>query len=1484
MDDDRSAEPTISGIGTTARALADAATSDWWSRCLTGLSASYRKWGLGYSIAEPPELRLPRTLLHRLLAARTAAHGDFAQYHRRFGHTDAELNCLCGYAKTPEHLVFCEISQRKFHAWPAKPERPPSRPKEGRRYMSAILAHPKLFEDFLTVTQYFAINARAQQTRDLTSPGGPQQSYGLPRQNRHSLTAQSIRLAAAGDNGAANAPKADDRERGRVHAGAISPIPLTLPAHRKPHKREATLRRAALESYAKAVEAFVRNSPEEQKKLAQEIQEGTLAYLNQYLLGTAAAKQPPKISYAGALKTPNTTAVGADPSLRRVALQKRAALPKQVREPEATGTQTVRPSTAGNPTRKSQREKTDLRIYARAEPGTLLVRDQPFLIREAITKAVPQISAKDIPRLWATPTGWAVKPTSMLVHQLQRRGPFLYPLGSSEYSKLSEKKKRIELYNPGCQEYCSPLTCRRNWRACTAPPRCAGCHGPFPAGHKHCAAAPKRVDGKITRLTASQLGERSADSKRPHAERANWQPNAGRNSALKNGVQVVIPTPGARVAAYEAAAPQPRRVKRKTAPTGSLNLAELSKRSPLLYYLLMLRNEAGRSGEDRATARANGLKIAWANVGKSGPAHIALLQLAFEEGADVVCVQEPSVYPGTKTQNHPAYECYAPVDSWEQTLLPEREAERPRAMSYTRKAANLATQQRRNGKDRDIVWLEVNGYHIVNIYREPNTRRMIEYVTSIQVPSDFLIGGDFNAKHDMFEPGVESSNQGASLAAWSLDSGADFIGEPGEPTHRAGHTIDLTFSNIPFAETTYRKEAKELIATRASGVTEANLPRFASIIHSGITHLPQPTDAAGPSDLNDIAELLTTLFQNAIKAVGRQAQIRARSAPWWTPACANLHASYARASRRSEPDQETKRREMLSTIRNAKRDYWRRVIDGVANDVTYGASIESTKEKAEALLEKVLHRYDSSDDLDYDPLETGGRRPTLPWTTTISLEEVEKDVIGVSSTSPGSDRVTVRLLKACWQHIRVYIRNFFQKCLELSHFPSDWKLAEVVMIPKAGKKDKSSVRSWRPIALLSCIGKGLERLVARRLSWEAIHYGVISPQHGGALPKRSAVDLVASFVYDAETAFAQSKEVTLVTLDVQGAFDALMPRRLLERMRKQGWPMKLLRLIGSFLADRRPKVRLEGIYTAESRMQCGTPQGSPLSPVLPVTATGSEQPALRWLGVWIDRKLSFKRHVTERTTKAMKLARHIKGLAGVKFGPPAASLRKAVVYMRTILRAAATIAIQLVSTRLGPLIEEVDRAIVLAARGVLPVWRTAPTASVLRDAGLPSGKDEGGRGEAVQYVVESAKRGYNHSVLDGSEQYNDGAKLVGIIWSPGHMGIEGNEMADELADAGAKEGRMDNDRSAEPTISGIGTTARALANVTTSDWWRRRYTGLSASYRKWELGYAIAEPPELRLPRTSLHRLLAARTAHGDFAQYHRRVPKSFESDFSQDL
>lgn len=85
----------------------------------------------------------------------------------------------------------------------------------------------------------------------------------------------------------------------------------------------------------------------------------------------------------------------------------------------------------------------------------------------------------------------------------------------------------------------------------------------------------------------------------------------------------------------------------------------------------------------------------------------------------------------------------------------------------------------------------------------------------------------------------------------------------------------------------------------------------------------------------------------------------------------------------------------------------------------------------------------------------------------------------------------------------------------------------------------------RPIALLSCIGKGLERLVARRIATTAITHDVISPQHVGAVPKRSAMDIVAAFTHDVEQALVVGKRVTMVTMDVQGAFDALLKNRLL---------------------------------------------------------------------------------------------------------------------------------------------------------------------------------------------------------------------------------------------------------------------------------------------------------------------------------------------------
>ena len=104
-------------------------------------------------------------------------------------------------------------------------------------------------------------------------------------------------------------------------------------------------------------------------------------------------------------------------------------------------------------------------------------------------------------------------------------------------------------------------------------------------------------------------------------------------------------------------------------------------------------------------------------------------------------------------------------------------------------------------------------------------------------------------------------------------------------------------------------------------------------------------------------------------------------------------------------------------------------------------TITDTREKAEALRTAILTRFSADDDLPLDIdnylQHRSSADSTLPWETFVSHEETEKSVIGVASTSPGPDRITVRLLRACWTHIRETIRGIYQQCLQLNHFPSN---------------------------------------------------------------------------------------------------------------------------------------------------------------------------------------------------------------------------------------------------------------------------------------------------------------------------------------------------------------------------------------------------------------------------------------------------------------
>ena len=151
----KAAIPTLAGIKSIARKALHDTQQTWWSKKKESLSTWYKRWDLDYAPRRGQrELDLPRATLARLLSIRSM-HGDFAWYHRKFRHEEANLTCSCGRDKTPEHFAFCRKTLGAFSRWPLRPPIPPSSQAEGLAYTAVLVGDPGAFKAFIRLTKYY---------------------------------------------------------------------------------------------------------------------------------------------------------------------------------------------------------------------------------------------------------------------------------------------------------------------------------------------------------------------------------------------------------------------------------------------------------------------------------------------------------------------------------------------------------------------------------------------------------------------------------------------------------------------------------------------------------------------------------------------------------------------------------------------------------------------------------------------------------------------------------------------------------------------------------------------------------------------------------------------------------------------------------------------------------------------------------------------------------------------------------------------------------------------------------------------------------------------------------------------------------------------------------------------------------------------------------------------------------------------------------
>jgi hypothetical protein len=197
----------------------------------------------------------------------------------------------------------------------------------------------------------------------------------------------------------------------------------------------------------------------------------------------------------------------------------------------------------------------------------------------------------------------------------------------------------------------------------------------------------------------------------------------------------------------------------------------------------------------------------------------------------------------------------------------------------------------------------------------------------------------------------------------------------------------------------------------------------------------------------------------------------------------------------------------------------------------------------------------------------------------------------------GYDEISNILIKNIPECAISLIVKIFNACLEMSYFPSLWKIGKVIALPKPNK-DLKVPSNYRPITLLPCIGKLLEKVImAKIVDFETMH-SILIPHQFGFRSGHSTTHRILSLTEEISFDFNKTLSTGMVLLDVEKAFDCVWHEGLLHKMMLYKFPIHIVKLIQSYLQNRKSFVHLNRTSSKSYEIPAGVPQGSIISPHL----------------------------------------------------------------------------------------------------------------------------------------------------------------------------------------------------------------------------------------------------------------------------------------------